>query len=99
MSRSKNAYVPSKAPGGRLWIASMLLDHVTTLVAMSQDQTPTSPASSAARTIARSGKNAAALSSGARSGSVVVVPLTSGLSMLLQFDLLPTGVKAVRLDY
>ena len=78
----------------------MLLDHVTMLVATSHDHTPIRPASSAARTVAKSGKNAAAeVSPAARSGSVFVGLLTSSLSILLKFDLSPRGVKAVPSDY
>src|ERR1043165_165453 len=43
----KAVNVPSKLPGAKPWICSMLLDHLTVLVAMSHTQTPTRPASSA----------------------------------------------------
>jgi hypothetical protein len=55
---------------------------------------PICAASRAALTVAKSGKNAVALS-GCRSGSGVALFFSSGLSMFLQFGLRPGGVKAV----
>src|SRR5580700_3812389 len=74
-------------------MASMLLDHVTVLVARSHDHTPIRPASSALRTVAKCGKKPAATWSGAPSGCTTDTLLRSGRSMPLQFDLIPAPVK------
>ncbi len=78
-------------------MASRLLDQVTASDAMSHDQTPTRPASSAVRTVAVSGKNSFAPLVAARSGSGVVC-LASGSCMTLQFGLAGIRVKAVDFD-
>ena len=64
MSFAKNENAPPNFPDARPAIDSILLDHVTASVAMSQDQTPIWPASSATRTVAKSGKNACGASPG-----------------------------------
>ena len=79
--------------GRKRWIASMLLDHVTVLVARSQDHTPIARLRAQLRTVAKCGKKPAATWSGAPSGCTTDTLLRSGRSMPLQFDLIPAPVK------
>src|SRR5579859_634773 len=58
--------VPSKLPGGRRCMASRLLDQVNVQVVMSNDHAPIRAPSSAARSVAKSGKNCLAVSSAER---------------------------------
>src|SRR5262249_23608207 len=79
---------PTKSVGRAIWIASILLDQLTLLVAISHDQTPMRPVSSALRTIAEFGKKPAANRSAASSGCSTTTFSRSSGSMDLQFDLI-----------